>query len=344
MTIKVASMFAGVGGICQAFKDVGCEIVWANELDTYACETYKTNMKFKYKEECNYLIEGDICEILQSDNEIPDFDILCAGFPCQSFSIAGDRLGFNDERGQLFYRVMDMIVLKNPSIVFLENVKNLRSHDDGNTFDIIKKELEDKGYIVKDKILNATEFGIPQNRERIYILASKENGLFDFFEWPVGFGLEQMAINFIDTKHRKEDKYYYLLDGVYRGRKNKDSVKDKSEKYNAFIQQISDNNSIYQIRRGMYVRQNKKGVCPTLTANMGTGGHNVPLIRDDFGVRKLTPEECFVLQGFDRFVRPKRMSDSHLYKQVGNSVVVPVIKRIAESILNALGGKVLENG
>ena len=161
--IKVASLFAGIGGICYGFKQAGAKIVWANEIDRDACKTYRYNFGD------SYLVEGDIKNI--GPNDIPDIDILNGGFPCQAFSIAGYQKGFNDERGNLFFEIVRIIKVKKPRAILLENVKNLETHDNGNTFKVIKNELEKLGYHVHHKVLNTMDYGnVPQNRERIYIV------------------------------------------------------------------------------------------------------------------------------------------------------------------------------
>ena len=247
---------------------------------------------------------------------MPEFDFLLAGFPCQAFSIAGYRQGFRDEkgRGNLFFDIARIIDARKPKGFLLENVKNLISHDNGKTFKIIIQTLENLGYYVKYKILNSMNYGnVPQNRERIYIVGLKDRKAIEMFNFPEPIELKTKINDFLEEN--VDNKYYYNDKPLYK--KLKDFVKEE--------------NKIYQWRR-QYVRENKKGVCPTLTANMGTGGHNVPIIKDKKGIRKLTPLECFRLQGFPKkFVLPK-LADSVLYKQAGNSVTISVIERIAEKI------------
>ena len=160
----VGSMFAGIGGICLAFKQNGCKLVWANEIDKWACKTYRLNFGDEY------LVEGDIQDI--DAKSIPKFDILTAGFPCQTFSSVGLLQGFNDPRGNLFFETARVINAVKPRVVFLENVANLEKHDDGRTFEVIKKTLEELKYHVVYQVMNAKEYGnIPQQRNRIYIVA-----------------------------------------------------------------------------------------------------------------------------------------------------------------------------
>lgn len=313
------SMFAGIGGICLGFKSAGAKIVWANEIDHYACETYRHNFNG-----APFLQEEDVYKV--DADSIPDLDILTAGFPCQAFSIAGYRRGFEDERGVLFYEVMRVIRAKKPRAVFLENVKNLENHDNGNTFKTIKRLLTDEGYLVTEKVMNTMNYGnIPQNRERIYVVGFRkhEDGTcpeFFSFRFPDPVKLNIGIHDVIDYHGKKDDSLYYRTDHQY---------------YKELDETMTNPDTIYQWRR-VYVRENKSNVCPTLTANMGTGGHNVPLIRDDYGIRKLTPEECLAFQGFPKSYEFPEMANSHKYKQAGNSVSVPVVKRIAQNIISAM--------
>lgn len=310
-------LFAGIGGIRMAFENAGFECVFSNEIDKKAKITYELNFNNSQSD----LVLGDIRNIASS--EIPDFDILTAGFPCQPFSIAGFRQGFDDEqgRGNLFYDIVRILKDKQPRAFLLENVKNLKSHDNGNTMKVILNELESElGYNVNSAVLNTMEYGnLPQNRERIYIIGFKELREFNSFDFPNKIPLTK-TINDCLEKEEVEDKYYY----------------NDKPLYNELKKEITKKNTIYQWRR-KYVRENKNGVCPTLTANMGTGGHNVPLILNDKGIRKLTPRECANFQGFPKTFKLPDIPDSQLYKQIGNSVSIPVLQRIAENMKYSLG-------
>ena len=203
----------------------------------------------------------------------------------------------------------------------MENVKNLVSHDKGKTFQIMTDALIENGYYIKYKVLNSMDYGnVPQNRERIYIVGFRNENACKNFEFPDKIPLINRINDVIDKSVKQEDKYYYTEDSKY---------------YNMLREAMVNIESVYQLRR-VYVRENKSGVCPTLTANMGTGGHNVPLIIDTHGIRKLTPKECFALQGFADIKIPDGMSNGRLYKQAGNSVTVTVIERIAKNIINVL--------
>ncbi len=311
--LKVASLFAGIGGICYGFKQAGAEIVWANEIDKDACKTYRHNFGDKY------LVEGDIK--LVDPDDIPDIDILNGGFPCQAFSVAGYRKGFEDERGNLFFEIERILKVKKPRAILLENVKNLEGHDHGNTYRVIKQHLEALGYHVHQRVLNTMEYGdVPQHRERIYIVGFLSEKAYNKFKYPDPIPLTKNIHSIIDVTEKKPLGMYY----------------HNSKYYPELEKTMVNPNTVYQWRR-VYCRENKSNVCPTLTANMGTGGHNVPLIIDNYGFRKLTPEECVGFQGFPpEFSFPDDISNASKYKQAGNSVSVPVIKRIAEEMVKAL--------
>lgn len=379
MKYKVGSLFAGIGGICLGFKTAkdgsnGFELEWSNEIDAYACETYRTNFE-------HALLEGDINKVLNpssaEENAQIDYysnlknkmssskiDIVNGGFPCQAFSIAGNQRGFEDERGNLFWSVINTVKLldskfEKPRILFLENVKNLVAHDHGNTYRVIKGEIEKLGYIVKEKVLNTMYYSdLPQNRERIYIVCfrDKEDAdkftMFDHIEdFKRSFTKkerEEQIKSIIDYDKEIPEKYYYTKEKYPHYFITEEEYEKMGPNRNPvrinLDEQINEMYQFYQCRRGMYVRKNKNNVCPTLTANMGTGGHNVPLIRDKKGIRKLTPAETLRLQGFpvgNGYSMPtmfngKKYSDANLYKQAGNAVSVPVIKLIAQEILKIL--------
>lgn len=318
--LRCASFFAGVGGIDLGFEETQkFEVVFANEFDEYPVRTYESNFP-------NVKVtKGDIGKI--DPSEVPDVDVIFGGFPCQAFSIAGYRKGFDDEkgRGTLFFEMFRIIKEKQPKVVFAENVKNLLTHDGGNTYRVIKEALESEGYHVTETVLNAMSYGnVPQNRERIYIVAFKDEEALKRFHFPEPVELTKKLSDVIDFENKVGEKYYYTK-GRY-----------KDDIYNALVEGMDDVNAVYQWRR-RYVRKNKSGVVPTLTANMGEGGHNVPIVKTKYGIRKMTPKECFNTQGFPKdFVLPEKMSDARLYKQAGNSVCVSVIRAIAENIAKAL--------
>jgi len=378
--INTASLFAGVGGVCLGFKQskygkLRYKLKWANEIDDFAVETYKYNFKHPILHgDIRKIVDLSLCESqeieyyskLQEEMIKYPIDVLTGGFPCQAFSVAGERKGFQDHRGNLFWSIVDTVKLlekkhKKPGVLFLENVKNLAGHDGGRTFSIIKSELENLGYYVKTAVLNTKEYTeIPQNRERFFIvcfLDKDQYDRFDFFD-----RLEQFKVE-IDEETRKKriekiisdwnnnnflNKYYYTKQKYPKYFLDEDEYNSQHESEKKEIrvnmaESVVEKYEFYQIRRGMYIRKNKNGVCPTLTANMGTGGHNVPVIKVDDGIRKLTPTETFKLQGFpigDGYDLPseidgKEIGDCHFYKQAGNAVTVDVIKLIATEILKS---------
>jgi len=315
-SFKFIDLFAGIGGFRLALQNVGGKCVFTSEWNKEAQKTYRENF--------GEVPFGDITKE-RNKNYIPEkFDVLCAGFPCQAFSIAGYQKGFADTRGTLFFDIEQIIEKHKPKVVFLENVKNLVSHDKGNTFKTIIDTIEIKlGYKAFYKILNsATHANIPQNRERIFIVAfdPKQVENFEKFEFPSKIKLTK-TIHDILEKGKQDDAFYYKKEHQY---------------YPELEKTMQSKDTVYQWRR-VYARENKSNVCPTLTANMGTGGHNVPLIKDDYGIRKLTPKECFAFQGYpiDKYILPK-LANSKLYMQAGNSVTTTLIERIANQIIQIL--------
>jgi len=321
LNYKILSLFAGIGGIDLGFitakhSKLSYEIICATDHDLNCINTYNTIIR---KNKPSFIL-SDIQKL--DINTLPSFDILTGGFPCQAFSIAGNRLGFKDKKigGNLFFCIAKILEIKKPIAFLLENVKNLETHDNKKTFKIITETLEKIGYHIKFKVLNTMKYGnIPQNRERIFIVGFLNKTSFDNFSFPKEIPLKKNFKEYLESK--VDDKYYYREDKL---------LYEKIKNY------ITSEDTVYQWRR-KYVRVNKKGVIPTLTANMGSGGHNVPIIKDLHGIRKLTPKECFLFQGFPKNITlPTNLSDSILYHQAGNSVSVPVVKRIAKNILKVL--------
>ena len=312
--MTVSGFFAGVGGIEIGFRQAGFDIVWSNEIDEKASKTFRKNHS-------NLLITDDIHNI--SSDSVPDTDIIVGGFPCQAFSVAGYRKGFEDERGEVFFQLARIISQKLPRVIFIENVKNLVGHDNGNTYKVIRETLESYGYHLKTMVLNACEYGnIPQNRERIYIIGFLNEEDFDNFKQISPINLTVKISDIVDYNAKVDDKFYY--------------TEQNCSFYNLLKEGVTNKDTVYQWRR-KYIRENKSNLCPTLTANMGTGGHNVPIVLTKYGIRKLTPKECFMFQGYpESFVLPDDVAQSHLYKQAGNSVVIPVIYRLASEIRKAL--------
>ena len=316
---NIAAFFSGVGGIELGFEQTNeFRVVYANEFDKYARQTYRLNYPN------THLDSRDIHAVQPEDIPAERVDVIMGGFPCQAFSIAGYRKGFDDDRGDLFFELLRMIEGRRPRAIFIENVKNMVGHDHGNTFKVIREALTENNYFIKWKVLNGKDYGnIPQNRERIYIVGFDTKEAYDLFEFPEEVKLTTTLADVIDFGAKPDEAYYYR--------------EGKQNFYADLKSNVTSQDTVYQWRR-QYVRENKSGVVPTLTANMGTGGHNVPLILTDSGeIRKLTPKETFNVQGYPKtFKLPEGVSNGQLYKQAGNSVVVPVIKRIAENVAKAL--------
>jgi len=313
MKPRVVSLFAGIGGIDLGFMQAGFEIVWANECDTAACRTYRHNHGG------NHLAEADIRKV--STDMIPDFEVLTAGFPCQPFSIAGLQKGFKDRDGNLFFEITRIIDAKRPRIVFLENVPNLMEHDGGRTFLVIYNALVQFGYSIYYRVMASNECGnLPQIRKRIYITAVRDDASDHAFHHPEPIELILQSSDIIRRDERQKDIYYY----------------NGKPLYTYLAEHMRDKQAIYRIT-DTEVRWTKNRMCPTLTANMGTRPDRVPVVWDDFGIRKLTLRECLAFQGFPKnYYFPNTITIDDAYKQIGNTVSVPVIKRIAEEIFKLL--------
>lgn len=312
--MRVCSLFSGIGGIDLGFIQAGFEIVWANEFDEDAARTYRYNFK-----DCNLVVKN-IKKV--NIDTIPDFDVLTAGFPCQPFSSAGMQKGFQDTRGTLFFEIVRVVEKKRPKVIFLENVANLLGHDDGKTFLTIYNALVPFGYSFKYQVMDALDYGnIPQRRSRIFIVAFLDDQMCDRFKFPEKLERTVRLNDILIRNLRHDDSYYFHEDDKDYG-KLKQIVKSKSVIYRFY-----DSIDVYRSYR----------ICPTLLASMGKFPDSIPVILDDFGIRKITPYECLTLQGFHKDYKfaPKTPLDK-AYKQCGNSVVVPVIKRIAESIMKVM--------
>lgn len=304
-------LFSGMGGFRIAFESAGNKCIFSSEIDKYARETYKNNFQ-------DYP-EGDITKILSKD--IPDFDILCAGFPCQPFSIAGKRLGFEDSRGTLFFEVARILKEKQPVAFLLENVRGITNHDGGNTIKVIMNTLDEIGYSCKDSVINALDYGIPQNRERWYCIGFRKDLHIDLSD----IDLKQKKSLMYDLSSiikQNNDSKYAISDICYQNIMKHVELK-KIE--------VDDYTLAYEIRpsRCQFATKNYS---PCLTAKMGTGGNNVPVVIKQ--KRRLTEEECLKIMGYPSSYKVGR--GSHGYKQIGNSVVVPVISQLAQIITQKL--------
>ncbi len=414
---KFIDLFAGIGGFHIAMHEQGGQCVFASEIDKFARKTYEANFKDISPEIfVNGNFNEDITDPELDYNTIPEFDVLCGGFPCQAFSIAGYRKGFDDEkgRGNLFYNILEILESKKPKAFILENVKNLKTHDKGRTFQTICSHLTSLGYGIKCEVLNSKDYGLHQNRERIYIVGIKNTWKGDKIPLPsdteiltfnqikeqllkqnystilkfkfsdiekkevnpfskvlkknkewINITINNQEIRYLNPP-KKIRKYFEEFnsrndwgDFIYNGKEGhfKKAVnyinaklkgKQNIENWDEWVDETWNDdgyNNIYQWRR-KYVRRNTSGVAPTLTANMGTGGHNVPLIvcgelsNGEKLIRKLTPEECFAIQGFDKKYINKmskvKIANGQKYKQAGNSVPVNVVKQITNKLISIL--------
>ena len=308
-------LFAGTGAFSLAFEKGGnFKCVFTNDMIKSSKQIYELNNP-NHKFTLQDLNTIDV-------SNIPQHNILCGGFPCQPFSIAGEKKGFDDERSNVFWKIVEILQEHTPEIIVLENVKNLKSHDKGNTYKVIKSRLESIGYHIKTSILDTNKItAIPQHRERIYIIGFRDKEKYDKFNFEFPEQEQGKIIDFLEKD--VPEKYYYT-----------DRFKVFPEVEENVTKNITEN-VLYQYRR-YYVRENKSNCCPTLTANMGGGGHNVPLLKDNKGIRKLTPRECFNLQGFPRDYKLPSLCDSKLYKLAGNAVSVPVVELIVKKLVSIM--------
>jgi len=317
-------LFAGIGGMRLAFQDLKGQCVFSSEWDEQAKITYRTNFG-----EVPY---GDITEI--DENEIPKHDILVAGFPCQAFSIAGFKGGFEDTRGTLFFDVARIINSRKPKAFLLENVKGLVGHDKGQTLKVILRTLrEDLGYFVPEpRVMNARDFGVPQHRERIFIVGFKSKAAFNRFTYPKPSQAKKM-ISDIKEEDTVSVKYYLSEQYLATLKAHRQRHKDKGNGFGYEV--ISDDAIANAIVVGGMGRERNLLVDHRLKEFTPTTNIKGPVNRE--GIRKMTPREWARLQGFpDRFEIP--VSDAQAYKQFGNSVAVPAVNATARNILKALTG------
>ena len=302
---RAIDLFAGIGGIRLGFQQAfgnQIEFVFASEIDKYARITYENNF--------GDIPHGDITKVDPQD--IPAFDFLLAGFPCQPFSHAGLKKGFDDIRGTLFFDIAKIVEFHHPKVVFLENVKGFKTHDHGNTFAVVKRIFNNLGYKVFAEVLNAKDFGVPQNRERIYIVAFLDN---DNFVFPIP---PKQKIKLGDILDKNIDKKYTISDRLWAGHQRRKL--EHIEKGNGFGYSLFDKNSKYT---------------STISARYYKDGSEILITQENSNPRKITPREAARLQGFPEEFSIV-VSDTQAYKQFGNSVAVPVIKSVAECIYNSL--------
>lgn len=313
--LKFIDLFCGLGGFRIALEKQNCKCVFSSDIDEAVAKVYETN----YGE----YPSGDITKIDAKD--IPDFDILCGGFPCQSFSIAGKRLGFDDARGTMFFEVARILKEKKPKAFMLENVKGLTNHDGGKTLQTILDILDDLGYEVIYRVINSAEYGIPQSRERWYCVGIRKDLNVNIREKENEiFPTEQLLLYSLDDVIDNANEYKdYTISDIAKSNIEKYlfKVKDKTSKYTL----------AYEIRPSR-CQFKSNGISPCLTAKMGTGGNNVPVVVELN--RKLTEKECLKLMGYpDDY---KIGKGSQAYKQIGNSVIVPILSSIAENLVRII--------
>lgn len=347
MTFKYIELFAGIGGFRQALDPLGGECVFASEIDPFASKAYKTLYNGAPE------LHGDITKIDAA--EIPDHDVLVGGFPCQSFSVAGQRRGFEEARGTLFFEIARIASAKQPCLMLLENVKGLLSHDGGNTFETMCAVLNDIGYAIDFRVLNSKHYGVPQSRERVFIVCDRDaesvpwhywhtsktdvvskakrrvsnHGIRTFnFDWPANDAVTTRLRNVLEAQ---VDEKYYLSE----------------EKTAKLIAQLSTQSEDDPIMVGKLALPGKdqynrvyspEGQAPTLVTMQG--GRQEPKITEGARIRKLTPLECWRLQGFTDAVHDTvaggGISDSQRYKQAGNAVTVNVISAIGKRLITQL--------
>lgn len=311
-------LFAGLGGFRIALESLGAECVYSNEWDKHVQKVYEDNF--------GDMPEGDITKV--DENSIPSHDILCAGFPCQAFSISGKQRGFEDSRGTLFFDVSRIVKAKKPKIVFMENVKNFATHDEGRTLEVVKGTMEELGYTFTQRVLNAVDYGVPQKRERIYMICFRNDLNVNNFEFPKPFKLTKHVDDFLlKDEDLVKDLYVDRPDTYYNGNKD-DKYSNTSSIRLGIVNKGGQGERIYST----------KGIAITLSANGGgifakTGGYLI-----NGKARKLHPRECARLMGYpDSYKICNSMNQA--YKQFGNSVVIDVLQLIAQQIGKAMEEK-----
>lgn len=324
MQYKMIDLFAGIGGIRIAFEENGAKCVRSSEIDKYACETYEINFNEKPL--------GDITKI--SPEELPKFDILTAGFPCQPFSLAGLRKGFEDARGTLFFDVARLIKAREPIAFFLENVEGIVNHDGGKTINVIGNVLSELGYNFQWRIMNASDYGVPQNRKRWYCVGFRKDLRIGFEGQNGNFRANYNFPKKCDLKFKVKDILDINVSDSYLVSKTCErNINIYIDKYKLSPRYDSTNVLIANEIRPSRCNFRSDGISPCLTAKMGTGGNNIPVYVEK--MRKLTERECLRLMGFPEWyqIKPNTM---HSYKQIGNSVVVTIVSMLAKEMIRVL--------
>lgn len=314
---KFIDLFAGLGGFRLALESLGAKCVYSNEWDPHAQKVYADNF--------GHIPEGDITKV--DEKTIPNHDILCAGFPCQAFSISGKQRGFEDSRGTLFFDVARIVKEKKPKIVFMENVKNFATHDGGKTLSVVKSTMEELGYTFYQKVLNSVTYGMPQKRERIYMVCFRNDLDINTFKFPKPFKLTRYVNDFLLKDETIVESLYIDRPDTYYNDTKDNKYSDKPIRL-GIVNKGGQGERIYST----------KGIAITLSAHGGgafakTGGYLV-----NGRPRKLHPRECARLMGFPDSYKISS-SFNQAYKQFGNSVVIDVLQYIAIEIGLALEKK-----
>lgn len=307
-------LFAGLGGFRIALESLGAKCVYSNEWDK--------SVQAVYEENFGDMPEGDIT--LVDESTIPNHDILCAGFPCQAFSISGKQKGFEDSRGTLFFDVARIIKEKKPKVVFMENVKNFATHDEGKTLAVIKATMEELGYQFHQKVLNAVDYGVPQKRERIYMVCFRNDLEVKGFQYPKPFKLMRHVEDFLLKDEKMVEHLYVDRPDTYYNDTKDETYSNKSVRLGT-VNKGGQGERIYST----------KGIAITLSAHGGgvfakTGGYLI-----GSRTRRLHPRECARIMGYPDSYKICK-SANQTYKQFGNSVVIDVLQLIAVEIGNAL--------
>lgn len=307
-------LFAGLGGFRLALESLGCSCVYSNEWDKDVAKVYKENFGDDPL--------GDITKV--DEKKLPNFEILCAGFPCQAFSISGKKLGFLDSRGTLFFDVARITKEKNPKVVFMENVKNFATHDGGKTLAVVKATMEELGYNFFYKVLNAADFGIPQKRERIYMVCFRKDLKVESFNFPKSFPLTKHVEDYLLNDEALVKNLYVERSDTFMSKKEDNQYANKPIRLR-IVNKGGQGERIYSI----------KGTAVTFSAYGGgifakTGGYLI-----NGKLRKLHPRECARIMGYPDTYKISQ-SSSQAYKQFGNSVVIDVLQLIAIKIDDVL--------
>ena len=332
----VGCLFSGMGGFASGMSAAGFRVAWATDDNTAACTT------FRHRLPAVRVVEKDIRDVTVEDDQLEPVDVLTAGFPCQSFSQAGDRRGFDDGRGEVFFQIPRLLrefdPASRPKVVALENVDYIMYGNDHWWFDQIQRELRGAGYWFRREscwrvnVKDVTD--VPQDRRRVFMLAASKRFFRrnPFTKAPADNPSLQNLHDIVDRTARSPDADYLPTDNRY--------YKMIAGKMTEGTEGAPQNSSLYQLRRS-YVREKSSGLCPTLTANMGTGGHNVPFVKDQWGIRRLRIDEVAQLQGFDAEALFPELPEYEKYRLLGNAVCPKLARIVGETCLAELQNRIV---